>query len=131
ISRNADLEYNEEEADDLLEVIKETIKLRKWGNVIKLEVEKHISSELLEYLMDEFELTKENVFQIDGPLDLRFLHKVSKLQVDESLKFKEIIPLPVPELLSHDDLFQSITHKDALLHHPYDSFSTIVKLVKQ
>lgn len=131
ISRNADLEYNEEEADDLLEVIKETIKLRKWGNVIKLEVEKHISKELLEYLMEEFELTKENVFHIDGPLDLRFFHKISKLSQDDSLKFKEIIPLPVPELISHDDLFQSITHKDALLHHPYDSFSTIVKLVKQ
>lgn len=131
ISRNADLEFNEEEADDLLEVIKETIKLRKWGNVIKLEVEEHISKELLEYLMEEFELTEENVFQIRGPLDLRFLHKVHKLSADESFKFKEIIPLPVPELLTHDDLFQSISHKDALLHHPYDSFSTIIKLVKQ
>lgn len=131
ISRNADLEFNEEEADDLLEVIKETIKLRKWGNVIKLEVEEHISKELLEYLMEEFELTEENVFQIRGPLDLRFLHKVHKLSADESFKFKEIIPLPVPELLTHDNLFQSISHKDALLHHPYDSFSTIIKLVKQ
>ncbi|MFH5836019.1 polyphosphate kinase 1 [Proteiniclasticum sp. C24MP] len=131
ISRNADLEYNEEEADDLLEVIKETIKLRKWGNVIKLEVEDNVSGELLEYLMDEFEITENNVFKIKGPLDLRFLHKVSSLPSDDTLRFKEIIPLPVPELLIHDDLFQSIAHKDALLHHPYDSFSTIIKLIRQ
>jgi len=131
ISRNADLEYNEEEADDLLEVIKETIKLRKWGNVIKLEVEEHISKELLEYLMEEFEITEENVFSIDGPLELSFLHKISALHGEESLRFKEIVPLPVPELLVHEDLFQSIAHKDVLLHHPYDSFSTIIKLVKQ
>ncbi|MBO1265752.1 polyphosphate kinase 1 [Proteiniclasticum sp. SCR006] len=131
ISRNADLEYNEEEADDLLEVIKETIKLRKWGNVIKLEVEDNVSEELLEYLMDEFEITANNVFKIRGPLDLRFLHKVSSLPADDALRFKEIIPLPVPELLIHEDLFQSIAHKDVLLHHPYDSFSTIIKLIKQ
>jgi len=131
ISRNADLEYNEEEADDLLEVIKETIKLRKWGNVIKLEVEDNISAELLEYLMDEFEITENNVFKIRGPLDLRFLHKVSSIPADDSLRFKEIIPLPVPELLIHDDLFQSIAHKDVLLHHPYDSFATIIKLITQ
>ena len=131
ISRNADLEYNEEEADDLLEVIKETIKLRKWGNVIKLEVEDNVSEELLEYLMDEFEITANNVFKIRGPLDLRFLHKVSAIPADDALRFKEIIPLPVPELLIHEDLFQSIAHKDVLLHHPYDSFSTIIKLIKQ
>ncbi len=131
ISRNADLEYNEEEADDLLEVIKETIKLRKWGNVIKLEVEDNVSGELLEYLMDEFEITENNVFKIRGPLDLRFLHKVSSIPADDSLRFKEIIPLPVPELLVHDDLFQSIAHKDVLLHHPYDSFATIIKLITQ
>lgn len=131
ISRNADLEYNEEDTDDLLEVIKETIKLRKWGNVIKLEVEDNVSSELLEYLMDEFEITENNVFKIKGPLDLKFLHKVSSIPADDSLRFKEIIPLPVPELLVHDDLFQSIAHKDVLLHHPYDSFSTIIKLITQ
>lgn len=131
ISRNADLEYNEEEADDLLEVIKETLKMRKWGNIIKLEVENNVSRELLEYLMDEFEITDDNIFKIKGPLDLKFLHKLNRLQVDDSLKFKEIIPLPVPELLIHEDLFQSIAHKDVLLHHPYDSFSTIIKLIKQ
>lgn len=131
ISRNADLEYNEEEADDLLEVIKETIKLRKWGNVIKLEVEDNISGELLEYLMDEFEITENNVFKISGPLDLKFLYKVSSIPTDDALRFKEIIPLPVPELLVHDDLFQSIAHKDVLLHHPYDSFATIIKLITQ
>lgn len=130
VSRNADLEYNEDEADDLLEVIKETIKLRKWGNVIKLEVETAVSAELLEYLMDEFEITLDNVFRISGPLDLSFLHKLNRVPGNEEHRFKEIVPLPVPELLAYEDLFQAMSHKDFLLHHPYDSFSTIIKLVK-
>lgn len=131
ISRNADLEYNEDEAEDLLEVIKETLKMRKWGDVIKLEVESNVSKELLYYLMDEFEITDDNIFKIKGPLDLKFLHKLNNVSIDESLRFKEIVPLPVPELLAHEDLFLSIAHKDVLLHHPYDSFGTVIKLIKQ
>ncbi len=131
ISRNADLEYNEDEAEDLLEVIKETLKMRKWGDVIKLEVESHVSKELLYYLMEEFQITEDNIFKIKGPLDLKFFHKLSHVSQDESLRFKEIAPLPVPELLAHEDLFLAISHKDVLLHHPYDSFGTVIKLIKQ
>ncbi len=131
ISRNADLDYNEDEAEDLLEVIRETLKMRKWGDVIKLEVEYNISKELLYYLMDEFEITDDNIFKIKGPQDLKFLHKLNTVKVDESLKFKEIVPLPIPELQAHENLFLSIQHKDVLLHHPYDSFGTIIKLIKQ
>lgn len=131
ISRNADFEYDEEEAEDLMEVIRETIKLRKWGNVIKLEVEEMISAELLEYLMEEFEIQEYNVFRINGPLNLNFLHKLNRLAGYEHLKFKEIVPLPVPELINHEDIFLDIAHKDVVLHHPYDSFASVIKLIKQ
>ncbi len=131
ISRNADLDYNEEEAEDLLVVIKETLKMRKWGDVIKLEVENNISKELLYYLMDEFEITEDNIFKIKGPLDLKFLHKLNGVAVNGTLRFNDIVPLPVPELLAHENLFLSISHKDVLLHHPYDSFATVIKLIKQ
>jgi len=131
VSRNADFDYNDEETDDLMEVIKETIKLRKWGNVIKLEAEDKISAELLDYLMEEFEIQEYNVFRIKGPLNLNFLHKLSSLAGYDELRFKEIVPLPAPEFIAYDDIFQAIAHKDVLLHHPYDSFSTIIKLIKQ
>lgn len=129
ITRNADLEYNEEEAEDLLAVIKETIKQRRWGNVIKLEVEESISRELLVYLIEEFEITEDNVFKVSGPMDFRYFFQLSNLQGYDEHRFKEIIPLPVPELLQNEDIFACIRHRDIVLHHPYDSFASLIKLV--
>ncbi|HSP48413.1 MAG TPA: polyphosphate kinase 1, partial [Clostridiaceae bacterium] len=131
ITRNADLEYDEDDAEDLLVVIKETLKQRKWGRVIKLEVEDSISEMLLGYLKEEFEVEDDNIFMIQGPLDLTFLFQMSKLNGYDNLRYEEVKPLPVPELTFYDDLFQSITKHDILLHHPYDSFDSITRLVKK
>lgn len=131
ITRNADLEYDEDDAEDLLVVIKETLKQRKWGRVIKLEVEESISEMLLGYLKEEFEVEDDNIFMIQGPLDLTFLFQMSKLGGYDNLRYEEVKPLPVPELTFYDDLFQSITKHDILLHHPYDSFDSITRLVKK
>ncbi|ETA80950.1 polyphosphate kinase 1 [Youngiibacter fragilis] len=130
ISRNADLEYDEEDAEDLLEVIKETLKQRKWGRVIKMEVERGVSLNLLGYLREEFELGLDSIFSINGPPDLTYLFKVSSMQGFEHLKFEETKPLPVPELTFSEDMFQSITKQDVLVHHPYDSFDSIIRFVK-
>jgi polyphosphate kinase len=131
ITRNADLEYDEDDAEDLLVVIKETLKQRKWGRVIKLEVEDSISDSLLGYLKEEFEVEDDNIFKIQGPLDLTFLFQMSKLNGYDNLRYEEVKPLPVPELTFYDDLFQSIAKHDILLHHPYDSFDSITRLVKK
>lgn len=131
ITRNADLEYDEDDAEDLLVVIKETLKQRKWGRVIKLEVEDAISGNLLGYLKEEFEVEDDNVFMISGPIDLTFLFQMSKLSGYDNLRYEEVKPLPVPELTFYDDLFQSIEKHDILLHHPYDSFDSITRLVKK
>ncbi|PKK40236.1 Polyphosphate kinase [Clostridiaceae bacterium JG1575] len=130
VTRNADLEYDEEDAQDLLMVIKETLKQRKWGRVLKLEVEEGISEELVSILIERFEIEQENVFYLDGPLDLSFLMKIASLPGYETMKFEKINAMPVPEATFHRDIFQAISKGDILLHHPYESFDSIIKLVK-
>lgn len=129
VTRNADLEYDEDDAQDLLMVIKETLKQRKWGRVLKLEVEEGISDDLLQMLIDRFEIDSSNVFQLDGPLDLTFLSRIAGLPGYEDLKFPPIQAFPVPELMEDPDIFRAIAKQDILVHHPYESFDSIIKLV--
>ncbi len=131
VTRNADLEYDEDDAQDLLMVIKETLKQRKWGRALKLEVDPNISDSLLEFLIDRFEITDSNVFRLNGPLDLTFLSKIGSLPGYESMKFPKLVATPVPEVTLNPDIFTSISKRDILLHHPYESFDSVVKLVKQ
>ena len=130
VTRNADLEYDEDDAQDLLMVIKETLKQRKWGRVVKLEVEEDISSKLLQRLMERFEIDESNVFRLNGPLDLTFLTKVAGLPGYGMMKFETINPLPVPELSLFPDIFKAISSQDVLIHHPYESFDSVINLVK-
>lgn len=130
VIRNADLEYDEDDALDLLMVIKETLKQRKWGRVLKIEVEKNMSQSLVDLLIEKFEVTSENVFRLDGPLDLTFLMKMSGIPGYENMRFEKIDAKPVPELALNTDIFDVVSKNDVLLHHPYDSFESVIKYVK-
>ena len=130
ITRNADLEYDEDDAQDLLMVIKETLKQRKWGKVLKLEIEQSASDELVAMLIDRFEIDDSNIFRLEGPLDLTFLSKIAGLPGYESLKFGNINATPVAEATQFNDIFQTISKQDILIHHPYESFDTVIKLAK-
>lgn len=130
VTRNADLEYDEDDAQDLLMVIKETLKQRKWGRAIKLEVDPKISDSLLEFLIDRFEITSDNVFRLNGPLDLTFLSKIASIPGYETMKFPKINAHPVPELSFNPDIFAAISKRAVLIHHPYESFESVVNLVE-
>ncbi len=130
VTRNADLEYDEEDAQDLLMVIKETLKQRKWGRVLKLEIEGGVSDELVEMLIERFEIEELNVFRLNGPLDLTFLSKISSLPGYESMRFERIHAPEIPEVTWTPDIFQAIARQDILLHHPYESFDTVIRLAR-
>lgn len=131
ITRNTDQGLNEEEADDLLEAIQQYIKKRKWGMVIRLEIEKDMSTELLEILIREFEVPRETVYEINGPLDLTFLMKVQSIEGYDHLRYPAYVPQPVPELIGKEDIFSVISQKDILLHHPYQTFDPVIEFVRQ
>ncbi len=131
ITRNTDQALDEEEAEDLLQAIEEYIKKRKWGIVIRLEIKKKPDPRLLEILMEEFEINDQAVYYINGPLDLTYLMKLSSISGYDNLRYPSLTPAISEELTDIEDIFDVISKKDILLHHPYDSFDPVVRLVRE
>lgn len=134
LTRNADLTIHEEGAQDLLVEIEKELKKRKWGAGSRLEVrEGEISDEVLAYLLDEFEISRDDVYKIDAPLDLTFLFGfVKKISEGlEHLEYESFISPPPADLASDEDLFEKALVQDLFFHHPYESFAPIVDFVEK
>lgn len=131
IMRNADLTIDEDEAADLLKEIQKQLKKRQWGEVIRLEAEAGMDPRLLSILRTEFHIKDEDIFSINGPLDLTFLMKMYGLEGFDSYKTPKYTPQPIPALRNEDDIFTNIRKGDILLHHPYYTFDPVVDFVKQ
>jgi polyphosphate kinase len=131
IMRNADLTIDEDEASDLLKEIEKQLRKRRWGEVIRLEVDEKIDKRLLKILKKEFAIKEDSIYRIGGPLDLTFLMKMYGLKGFDALKVPPYQPQPVPELSGDKDIFEAIREQDILLHHPYQTFDPVVDFVKQ
>lgn len=131
IMRNADLSIEEDEAADLLIEIERQLKKRQWGQAIRLEVEDGMDKRLLKKLRQELKIKEEDIFKINGPLDLTFLMKLSGLEGYDKLRTPKYTPQPAKWLNGEDHLFDQIRDHDVLLHHPYETFDPVVDFVKQ
>ena len=131
IMRNADLTIDEDDASDLLKEIQKQLRKRRWGEVIRLEVEEKIDKRLLKILRKEFEIKEDGIYRINGPLDLTFLMKMYGIEGFDDYKTPRYIPQPVPELTGKPDIFEEIRKGDILLHHPYQTFDPVVDFVKK
>lgn len=130
LTRNQDIELDEDESEDLLKSMEQELKLRKFGPAVRLEVDKEIKPGLLKRLVEELELTEDEVIKYQQPLDLSALTQIADLNRPE-LKYKlhqSRIPeeLLVVENEGPDNLFAQLSKSEILLHHPYDSFSATV-----
>jgi polyphosphate kinase len=131
IIRNADIIYDEEDAEDLLEEIERGIKQREKAPTIRLEIDYKEDQRIHGYLKEELDLDDNEIFFIKGPLDLTFLFRLSSLKGYESLKFPYFSPV-TPQIFKEDkDIFTIIREKDILLHHPYDSFKPVIQFVQE
>lgn len=129
ITRDTDIELQEDEADDLLRVIEENIRQRRFGNVVRLEVAKAMPEFMLDTLIENLEITREDVHILEGPLGLSDIMSLYDLPLHQ-LKEKPYYPV-IPEIFEEEeDIFSIIKHKDVLLHHPYFSFSPVIDLIK-
>lgn len=131
ITRNADLSLNEEGAEDLLVAIEQSLRQRKWGSVIRLEIEKGVNKRLLERLVSELEIDEDDIYLIPGPIDLNFLHNLASMKGYNHLLFPPLEPLPSKAFQDQEDLFEAIRQKDIRLYLPYHSFQPVIKLVQQ
>lgn len=130
ITRDTDLEIQEDEADDLLEVIEENIKQRKFGLVVRLEVEKEMPEYMIETLIENLEITWSDVHIIDGNIGLSDLMMLYELPVPH-LKEKPYHPVTPEYFEEGENIFSIIRQQDVLLHHPYDSFNPVIDFIKQ
>ena len=130
VTRNADFEVEEDEGGDLLMTIESELTQRRFGRVVRLEVHPDMPDDVLDLLMREMGATEEDVYRVDGPLDLSGLWSVFDLDLPE-LKFDPFNGVTPPRLAGGQgetiDFFEVIRQGDLMAHHPYDSFSSSVE----
>ncbi|MBJ7528047.1 RNA degradosome polyphosphate kinase [Nocardioides sp. P86] len=131
VTRNEDLEVEEDDAENLLAALEKELLRRRFGPPVRLEVEESISPGVLELLKEELGVRDDEVFHLPGPLDLRGLHGIADIAREE-LKYPAFVPtthyrLAEVESAAPVDVFKAARRHDVLLHHPYDSFATSVQ----
>jgi polyphosphate kinase len=130
ITRDTDIEIQEDEADDLLRVIEENIRQRRFGSVVRLEVANLMPEFMLDTLMENLQIKREDVHVLGGPLGMSDVMALYKLPLHQ-LKEKPFYPVIPKVFEEEEDIFSIIKQKDVLLHHPYDSFTPVIDFIKQ
>lgn len=128
ITRDADLELQEESADDLLEMIEEELSKRRFGNVVRIELARAMPEDVRHRIMEELEATEDQVYTVDGPLNMADLFTLANIDIPElrDAPFAAGIPRA---LRGQQDTFAAIRKADVLLHHPYQAFSCVSDLL--
>ncbi len=132
VTRNEDVEVEEDDAENLLFALEKELLRRKIGRPpVRLEVEDDIDDKMLELLVSELDISEKEVFRLPSPLDLRGLFSIADLD-RETLAYASFLPKTHPELAEVEtaqpaDLFAALKNREVLLHHPYDSFATSVQ----
>ncbi len=129
ITRDADIEIAEDEAGDLRASIERGIKERGFLEAVRLEVDREMPGKLREILLTNLSLTEDDIFRIDGPLDLSKLWELHKVNA-ANLKDAPFSPRVPRNLSDGKPIFNKIRKNDILLHHPYDSFSPVVDFIR-
>lgn len=131
VTRNEDLEVEEDDAENLLKALEKELLRRRFGPPVRLEVDETVSDAVLELLVGELGVSEEEVVRLPEPLDLRSLNEIADLDRPD-LKFPPFVPsthehLAEVETASPADMFSALRKRDVLVHHPYDSFATSVQ----
>ena len=128
VTRDADVEIRDDKAADLLALIKESLRERRFGLAVRLEVASTMPAEMVEYLTTSLKIEPDDVYKIDGLLDIGQLMGLYGVN-NPDLKDKPLKTVVAPALRNKESLFDAIKKQDVLLHHPYSSFVTIVDFI--
>lgn len=132
VTRDADVEIREDEASDLLRSMEQTLRKRRFGSPVRLEVSSSMPEDMLKLLLTELELTEEDVYTVDGPLDVTRLMSLYDLE-QPKLKdkpFKPTMPARLRGLKGKKSIFDVIKKHDVLIHHPYHSYDAVTKFLE-
>ncbi|OPZ74884.1 MAG: Polyphosphate kinase [Verrucomicrobia bacterium ADurb.Bin474] len=131
ITRNSDLYVDEEESQNLLKTIEKELHKIKRGDAVRLEIEKSVSEDNLRKLMEANHLDSENLYLIDGPINMMRITSICDIIQRPDLKFAPFVPYTPPALTPPNDFFAAIRKEDKLLHHPFESFEPFVDFLNR
>ena len=129
ITRDSDLDVDEEDMENLLKEIEISLRKRKRGASVRLEILKTRNQSIKKFLAENLDLTEQAIYEINGPLDVTCFFKFIKLLNEPKWEFEPFVPQKPLELPKLDNLFDRIREHDILFHHPYESFEAVIKLV--
>src|SRR5580693_8716738 len=131
VTRNSELYLDEEETDNLLKSIELELRKRNRGAAVRLEVQGDCPTHVADQLLQTFSLTGDDLYQVDGPINfLRLMSIISEVDRPD-LKFRPFVPAVVTAPADEEDIFSQIRRKPILVHHPYESFQTVLDFIEQ
>ncbi len=130
ITRDADIELRNSDADDLLEMIEQKLIMRRFGDVVRLEAAESMPGKMIDYLKQELELNDDDIYRVHGPIKINELSMLAKLNRPE-LKFPPSRPITPEVFRSGKSTFDIIRKGDILLHHPYMPYSIISDFIAE
>jgi len=131
VTRNSDLNIDEEEMDDLLDEMTRSIRGRRWGAPVRIEMSKGIGKQALNVLEKALELNENKIYEINGPLDFTAWMPFATAPEFAHLRHKPLQPRPAPAFVNKNNVFDVIRAGDVLVHHPYMSFDCVIRFVQE
>ena len=131
VTRNTDLTIDEDDAEDLLQTIEETLRQRMRGDAVRLEISDAADERFVHMLVGALGLDNRDVFRVAGPVDLSVLMALHRLDGFRALKDEPLVPRPPLAFTTASDLFELIRGQDVLVHHPFESFGSVVDFIER
>jgi polyphosphate kinase len=131
VTRNTDLEIDEDDAEDLLQTIEETLRQRMRGDTVRLEIAAGADERFEQMLRGALDLELPDVYRVTGPVDLTVFMALHRLDGFRTLKDEPLVPRIPPAFTAAADVFELIRGQDILVHHPYESFGCVVDFIER
>ena len=131
VTRNADIEIEEEEADDFMELLEEGLKLRRKGEIVRLEIGANAGEDLIAFLKEHINIDNNDIYYYRIPINLGALWEIVSNKNFPHLLFEPYTPKILPPLDSNEPIFQIIEQEDIMLYHPYESFDPVVRFIAE
>ncbi len=131
VTRNSDLFVDDEEVEDMLRAVEGELAHRRYGDTVRLETSMDCPTDITHFLLKQFELDSNDLFQVDGPVNLNRLMAIYDLVDRPDLKYPLFTPVIPKSIAGKDDLFAVMRESDVMMFHPYQSFAPIIEFLRQ
>ncbi len=131
VTRNSDFFVDDDAIDDLLHAVEGELAMRNYGDEVRLEIDANCPEETIDFLVARFDLARDQVFLVDGPVNLNRLQSIMDMIDCPELRFPSFKPHIPAQLSRNKNIFDAIKKEDILLHHPFESFTPVIEFLRQ